>query len=158
MKKLFIIAVVLAAVSAFAQGGYHEDYMIKNNAGGTGFYLTGTEDDTSQVYKTSPTMSLRIFQKDTTSVGADSDSSACKYELQISPDSNIATGEIAGYKTIRSWTISRDSVLIDTMITDIAIPNSKFCRFILTGQSTNKKKYAAYFGVVLQNFYSNRPW
>ncbi len=160
MKKIVVSMLMLIAFygSAVAQGGVHEDYIIHTKAGVDTFYITGTGADTSLSYPTSEVMSFRILAKDTTSIGADSDSSEVVVSMQVRPDTNIVgtSSDLAEWCTIKSWTINSDSVVVDTTITSSAIPNARNCRFLLTGAAGNKKLYASVFRMVLMNYYSYR--
>jgi hypothetical protein len=158
MKKIAVLMIMLIAFygSAFAQGGIHDDYIIQPNGGGTSFYVQSTGKDTSLTYPTAEVMSVRFYAKDTTSVGADSDSSAVKYSLQIRPDTNIVSGELGAWRTLKTWSIDRDSVVVDTTITDIPVPNARHCRFIVEGLAGNKKLWESAFQIVLMNYYSVR--
>ena len=160
MKKMLcmIAAMLVVAGSVFAQGGIHEDYIVNTIAGNDTFLIQGTGADTSLSYPTSEVMSFRILAKDTTSIGADSDSSEVVVAMQVRPDTNIVStaSQLSDWYTVRTWDIDRDSTVVDTTITSTAIPNARHCRFILTGDTGNKKLYASAFWIVLENYYSVR--
>ena len=160
MKKLLssIAMMFIITSSVYAQGGIHEDYIVRTKAGSDTFLIQSTGADTSLSYPTSEVMSFRILPKDTTSIGADSDSSEVVVAMQVRPDTNIVStsSQLSDWYTIRTWDINRDSTVVDTTITNTAIPNSKHCRFILTGDTGNKKLYASAFWLVLMNYYSIR--
>jgi hypothetical protein len=131
-KSLFFI---LFAIGLNAQG-VHQDRAIRNGEGSTTFRILATASDTSEIWPAYEIMSARFWVGD--SIGGVTDSSSITFTLQGSPGAN-ATGVLAGYVTLKTWSVTTDSTLYDYAITGSAIPNISYVRYILTGGAANRK-------------------
>jgi hypothetical protein len=131
-KSLFF---VLFAVGLFAQGT-HQDIVVKTPEGSSTFRISSTNSDTSDVYHTFGTMSVRFWIGD--SIGGATDSSKIVFTLQGAPGNN-GTGVMAAYSTINAWTVSADSVVSNQLITDSTIVNYSHFRYILAGDATDNR-------------------
>jgi len=158
MKKLFIILSLLVVENVFPQG-QHVPVLVRpssvNEANANSdtrtFKITGTGADTSAVFDIYPFMGNDFWAADTSA----SDSVAITIEFQTCTRSDTTYQNFFdSWKTVESWTITTDSIVVKNNITDNIIPIDLNGRYVITGGATNKKSSAVFARIKHKNFSS----
>lgn len=128
--SLVIAIVLVVALIYMAVAG--ERYRIQTNAVGANknsviWRIRGTGVDTSQVYKTAPTMTIHTWAADST------------IQDSVSLTLALQTQGAQGWYTFKSTTITAESTDASWMITNTAVPSGNMFRMIVTGGAANSK-------------------
>lgn len=154
MKFKIIILIFLFIVSSYPQG-VHRTFIVKNSAGNNEFYITGTQSDTSEIFRTFEIMSVQYWAADTSG----NDSVGTNIKFQVNPDTSLDS-YFNGWedsKTIIS-NFTSDSTSGSSMITSTPIRNFQWGRYVVTGTSNNRKLSATKVVIKHDNYESSRRW